>query len=210
MRKWLILAGLVSGCMFDPGRAQQLMMQANMRAVEKDYVGAIGLYDQALQADPTLREVYLQRGVAYRRDGNYERALANLNAALKVGLDGSIVYAERARIKLEQLAADAKGDRVQLAAAFAPADPLGIVADLDRAVALDGMNMDATATLLRGAVRLMQNRDADAQADFERYARRRPKARTDLDAAVERWKKDRPVLDLTRVDELAMIRPQRG
>src|SRR4051794_30132814 len=119
MRRWLILAVLVGGCAFNPGLAQQLLMQANMRAVQKDYVGAIGLYDQAIQADPTLREVYLQRGIAYRCDGNYERALANLDAAIKLGLDGSIVYTERARIKLEQLIADAKGDRVKLAAAFA-------------------------------------------------------------------------------------------
>src|SRR2546429_10005543 len=98
MRRGLILAWLVAGCAFNPGLAQQLMMQANMRVVDKDYVGAIGLYDQALAADPALREVYLQRGVAYRYDGNYERAHANLNVAIKLGLDGSVTYAERARI----------------------------------------------------------------------------------------------------------------
>jgi tetratricopeptide (TPR) repeat protein len=210
MGRWLILAGLVSGCMIDPGRGQQLMMQANLRAVEKDYVGAIDLYDKALQADPTLFAIYVQRGVAYRCEGNFERALANLDVAVKLGMDQPAVYTERARIKLERLLAEAQGDKEKLAAAFAKDDPLGIAADLDRAVTLDGLNRDANALLLRGAVRLMQNRDADAQNDFQRYARRRPKAQADLDAAVARWKKDRPVLDLTAIDDLARVRPQRG
>jgi tetratricopeptide (TPR) repeat protein len=209
MRRGLILAVLVSGCMFDPGKAQQLLMQANLRAVQKEYPEAIALYDQAIQADPTLREVYLQRGIAYRCDGNYERALANLNAAIKLGLDGSIVYAERARIKLEQLAEEAKGDKDKLAAAFAANDPLKINADLDKAILLDSLATDANAQLLRGAVRLMQNRDDDARKDFERYARRRPKAVADLEIAVEKWKAERPVLDLNLVDELAKVRPQR-
>jgi hypothetical protein len=210
MRRGLFLAWLVAGCTFNPGAAQQALMQADMRLVQKDYVGAIGLYDQALASDRTLREAYLQRGIAYRCHGNYEHALADLDLAIELGLDGSRAFAERARTKLERLAADAKGDRIQLAAAFTPADPLGIAADLDRAVARDGMNLDATAHLLHGAVRIMQNRDADAQADFERYARRRPTARANLDAAVERWKKDRPVLDLSAIDDLARVRTQRG
>jgi tetratricopeptide (TPR) repeat protein len=209
MRRCVILTVLVGGCMFDPGKAQQLMMQANMRAVQKDYVSAIGLYDQALAADPTLREAYFQRAIAYRHEENFERAIANVDAAMKLGLDGSMVYVERARIRLDQLVADAKGDRQKLAAAFGPDDPMHIAADLDHAIVLDGLNLDAAAQLLRGAVRLMQNRDADAQADFERYLRRRPKAQADLAAAVEKWKKERPVLDLAPIDELAKVRPQR-
>jgi tetratricopeptide (TPR) repeat protein len=210
MRRWLILAALVGGCRFDPGRAQQLMMQGNIKAVEKDYVGAMSMYDQALMADPTLREVYYQRAVALRNDGNYDRALANINRAIEMGVDGSIVYSERARIKLEKLATEAKDDKATLVAAFAQGDPLGIAADLDKAVTLDGMNLDAAAQLLRGAVRLMQGRDADAQVDFDRYLRHRPKAKDDLAAAIEKWKKERPVLDLTLVDDLARVKRRPG
>jgi tetratricopeptide (TPR) repeat protein len=209
MRRWLILTVLVAGCVFDPARGQQLMMQANMRAVDKDYASAVSLYDQAIQADPALREVYLQRAIAYRGLANYDKALVNLNVAIKLGVDGSTVYTERARVKLEQLAADANGDPQKLAAAFAANDPLGIVADLDRAVSLDGMNLDPAAQLLRGAVRLMQGRDADAQADFDRYLRRRSKVQGELAAAIEMWKKDRPVLNLAPVDDLARVRQQR-
>src|SRR4051794_40199728 len=212
MRRGLMLAWLVAGagCTLNPGAAQQTLMQADLRLLQKDYRGAVGLYDQALAADPTLREAYLHRGVAYRGHGNYDRALADLDRAIELEPRDARAYAERARTKLERLAAEANGDKVKLAAAFAPDDPLGIAADLDRAVALDGLGTDGAALLLHGAVRIAQDREADAQADFERFARRRPKVRPDLELAVERWKKDRPVLDLGGIDELSRHRPTRG
>ncbi len=212
MRRGLLLAWLVAGagCSFNPGAAQQSLMQADLRLLQKDYRGAVGLYDQALAADPTLREAYLHRGVAYRGNGNFDRALADFDKVIQLEPQDARGYAERARTKLERLAADANGDKVKLAAAFSADDPLGIAADLDRAVALDGLGTDAAALLLHGAVRIMQHKDEDAQADFERFARRRPKVRPDLEFAVARWTKDRPVLDLGPIDELSRYRPTRG
>jgi tetratricopeptide (TPR) repeat protein len=205
MRWALLFPMLFAGCMFNPGAAQQALMEANMRSLQKDYVTAISYCDQALLQDPTLREAYLARGIAYRCRGNYDRALADLDRAIEFGLDGPRAFAERARTKLERLAADAAGDTAKLAAGFAADDPLHIGADLDTAAKLDPLYMDATTMLLRGAVRLMQNRDADAQQDFERYLRHRPKTRNDLDYAIEKWKKDRPVLDLSPIDDLARV-----
>jgi tetratricopeptide (TPR) repeat protein len=222
MRHRLMLAWLavVVGCTFNPGAAQQALIQADVQVLRKDYVAAIGLYDQVLAADPTLAVAHLHRGVAYRGHGNFERALADLDRALELGPQDSEspgarawvarVLAERARTKLEFLAADAAGDKTKLAAAFAPGDPLGIAADLDKAVELDGMNQEAAALLLHGAMRLMQNRDADAQKDFERFVRRRPQAQADLDFAIGQWKKERPVLDLAPIDDLGRMRSQRG
>jgi tetratricopeptide (TPR) repeat protein len=212
MRRGLVLTWLVAGagCTINPGAAQQTLIQADMRLLQKDYRGAVGLYDQALAADPTLREAYLHRGVAYRGNGNYDRAVADLDRAIELEPRDARAYAERARTRLERLATDANGDRIKLAAAFAPDDPLGVAADLDRAVTLDGLGTDGAALLLHGAVRLMQNRDADAQQDFERFLRRRPKLRPDLESAVERWKKDRPALDLGSIDELSRYRPAKG
>jgi tetratricopeptide (TPR) repeat protein len=212
MRHRLMLAWLVAaaGCTFNPGAAQQALMQADMEVLRKDYVAAIGSCDQALAADPSLREAYMTRGIAFRSHGNYERAVADLDKAIEMGLDGPRAFAERARTKLEQLAAESAGDKTKLAAAFAPDDPLGIAADLDKAVALDGLNQDATALLLHGALRIMQNRETDAQKDFERFLRRRPQAQAELAYAVEQWKKDRPVLDLAPIDDLGRMRSQRG
>ncbi|HEY1377677.1 MAG TPA: tetratricopeptide repeat protein [Gemmataceae bacterium] len=212
MRRGLMLAWLVAGagCTIDPGAAQQTLIQADMRLLQKDYRGAVGLYDQALVTDPTLREAYLHRGVAYRGNGNFDRALVDLDKAIDLEPRDARAYAERARTRLEQLAAEAKGDKVKLAAAFAPDDPLGVAADLERAVTLDGLGMDGAALLLHGAVRIMQNRDDDAKQDFERFLRRRSKLRPDLEMAIERWKKDRPVLDLGSVDELSRYRPSKG
>ena len=212
MRHRLILAWLATaaGCTFNPGAAQQALMQANMQALQKDYAAAIGLYDQALANDPTLGAAVFYRGIAYRGRGNYDQALADIDKAVEMGVCGSRVPAERARTKLEKLAAEAAGDKAKLAAAFAPDDPLGVAADLDKAVAQNALNLDATALLLHGAVRIMQNRDADAQSDFDRYLRHRPGAREDLIIAIEKWKKERPVLDLSMIDDLARIVGRRG
>src|SRR5262245_10348361 len=98
-RAWLIA---VAGCAFNPGAAQQALLQGDMRLVQRDFRGAIGAYDQAIAADPTLREAYFNRGIAFRREANYERALADLDRSIELGFNGSRVYAERARTKLER------------------------------------------------------------------------------------------------------------
>jgi tetratricopeptide (TPR) repeat protein len=198
----------LAGCI-NPGAAQQAMLDGNLKMMQKDYRGAVGSYDLAVKADPTRGEAYFDRGVAYRYFGNLDLALANVDRAIEMGLDGSRVHAERARIQLERLFKVADGDKRKLAAIFDPQDKYGVVADLDKAVACDTMNYDGSALLLHGAVMLMQNRDADAQSDFERFLRRRPKAKVDLDDAIAQWKKNRPVLDFGPIEDLGRL-PARG
>ena len=207
MVAWLAVG---AGCIGSPGAAQQSLMQGDMLLVRKDYTGAAAQYSQAIAADPYLREAYLHRGIALRGLGEYEPALADLDRALKLDPTFGRAYAERARAKLGQLAVRAAGDKDQLAEAFGPTDPLGLNSDLERAVNLDGLSGDGLALLLRGAVRLMQQRDAEAQQDFDRYLRRRPKAQPILDAAVVKWKQERPALDLSPLEELGRLGPRRG
>src|SRR5439155_18893513 len=127
-----------------------------LRLVHKDYESALGLYNQAITDDPYLRDAYLHRGVAYRGLGDFEHALADIDHALQLDPTCGRAYTERARAKLVLIAARANGDRDKLAAAFGPTDPLGLNADLERAVNLDGLSGDGKAVLLRGAVRVLQ------------------------------------------------------
>jgi tetratricopeptide (TPR) repeat protein len=212
MRRALLLAWLAvgAGCTFNPGAAQQSLVQGDMLLVKKDYDGAVGMYTQAVAADPYLSVAYLHRGVAHRGLGEFEQALADIDQALTLNPNDGRAYAERARAKLGLIALRANGDQAQLAEAFGQADPLGLNADLDRAVGLDVMAGNSTAMLLRGAVRLMQQRDVEAQQDFDRFRRRRPKAAGELEAAVAKWKKERPALDLTPLDELSKVGVRRG
>jgi len=212
MRRKLFAAWLavVAGCTFQPGAAQQSLIQGDMLLVKKDYRGAIGMYDQAVKADPYQREAFLHRGIAYRANGNYDRAIADFTQAIELDPDNSRPYTERARTKLAAVAAKAEANRVQLEEAISKADPHGISADLDRAVALDLALSDGSASLVRGAVRLMQNRDADAQQDFDRFLRRRPKVKGDLQEVIDKWKKERPVFDQSMLDDLCKYRPSRG
>ena len=91
MRHWLMLAWLAvaAGCTFNPGAAQRALMQANSLALQKDYAGAIGYYDQALANDPTLSAAVFYRGVAYRGQRNYDKALADINNAIEMGAVGT-------------------------------------------------------------------------------------------------------------------------
>ena len=212
MRRKIVAAWftVVAGCTFQPGLAQQSLVQGDMLLVKKDYRGAIGMYDQAVLADPDQREAFLHRGIAYRGNGNYDRAIADFTHAIELDRDNSRPYTERARTKLAQVAAKAEGNRLLLEEAVSKADPHGILADLDRAVALDAALSDGSALLVRGAVRLMQNRDADAQQDFDRFLRRRPKVKSDLQDVIAKWKQDRPVFDQSMLDDLCKYRPTRG
>src|SRR5947209_11474454 len=207
-RLWPVWMLAAAGCI-NPGAAQQAMLDGNLKMVQKDYRGAVGCFDLAVKADPTRAEAYFDRGLALRYAGDFDLAVANVDRAIELGLNGSRAYSERARIKLERLFKVAGGDKTKLASVFDPKDKFGVMADLDRGIALDGMNYDGTGLLLHGAVLLMQNRDADAEKDFDRYLRRRPNARGDLQDAIAQWKKERPVLDLAPIDELGQI-PARG
>src|SRR5436190_1139959 len=102
MRRALILAWLAagSGCVGNPGAAQQTLMQGDMRLVHKDYEGALGLYSQAINDDPYLRDAYLHRGVAYRGLGDFEHALADIDHALQLDPTFGRAYTERVRAKL--------------------------------------------------------------------------------------------------------------
>jgi tetratricopeptide (TPR) repeat protein len=204
---WLAVA---AGCTFNPGAAQHSLVQGDMLLVKKDYRGAVGMYDAAVAADPYLREAYVHRGVAHRGAGNFDRALADFDRAIELDPNYGVAFVERARTKLAKVAAQADGDRVRLAEAYSKADPLGIAADLDKAVGVAMLGGDPTAVLLRGAVRLMQERDAEAQQDFDRFLRLRPKAKVELEEVLEKWRRERPVLDLTTLDELCKYRPLKG
>jgi tetratricopeptide (TPR) repeat protein len=212
MRRALVLAWLAAaaGCLFNAGAAQQSLVQGDMLLLAKDYGGAVSQFDRALAANPSLYEGYLHRGIAYRRLGDYDRARADFDKAVEVVPERSRAFAERARTKLEQLIAQANGDRGQFAEAFGPADPLGLNADLDRAAFLEPVDGDGSTYLLRGAVRLMQQRDGEAQHDFDRFLRLRPTAKAGVEDAVAKWKKDSPVLDLSVLDELSRVRPAKG
>src|SRR5262245_51864772 len=116
MKRALLLAWLAAsaGCVYDTGVAQQSLVAGDVLLVQKDYAGAVRQYDQAIAQDPYLRDAFLHRGIAYRRLGQFERALANLDRAIELDKDFSPSYTERARAKVEMLIAGAEGDRRRL------------------------------------------------------------------------------------------------
>jgi len=56
----------------------------NAIAWHGDPAGAIPLYNQAIAQNPANAQAYAFRGLAYRRLGNYQQAMADLNHAIEL------------------------------------------------------------------------------------------------------------------------------
>ena len=87
--------------------------QGIAKAGEKDYEGAIALFNQALQDQPDLAEAYYQRGLAHFKLGDFQPAIADYTKALQPDSDDAKVHFARglAHLSANQLdnaIADAK------------------------------------------------------------------------------------------------------
>ena len=75
------------------------------------------LHTQILQSNPAFYNVLGNRGIGFRVSGDYDRAIADLDAAIRINPDIAGLYLERG------LAYDAKGEH-QLATTAFPMRPL--------------------------------------------------------------------------------------
>ncbi|ESA39134.1 tetratricopeptide tpr-1 repeat-containing protein [Leptolyngbya sp. Heron Island J] len=83
------------------------------KASEKDYKGAISLFNQILQDQPDLAEAYYQRGLAYFKLGDFQAAIADYTNALRLESNEAKVHFARGLAHLsanqvERAIADAK------------------------------------------------------------------------------------------------------
>lgn len=67
--------------------AQELFLQANRKLDQKDYKGAIVLYDQALKVDPERWDIYMNKGIAHSSLQQFSEAVNAMDAALTNGGD---------------------------------------------------------------------------------------------------------------------------
>lgn len=65
------------------------------KANEKDYEGAISLFNQTLQDQPDLAEAYYQRGLAYFKLGDFQAAIADYTNTLHLESDDAKVHFAR-------------------------------------------------------------------------------------------------------------------
>jgi tetratricopeptide (TPR) repeat protein len=77
---------------------------------EGKYDDAIGELNRALTIDKKLAEVYFFRGNAYCDKGDYDKAIADFTAALKIKPDDEDTKSILERVRKERENNDEKGD----------------------------------------------------------------------------------------------------
>jgi Flp pilus assembly protein TadD len=89
-----------------PSAADKLVLQGLAKAQNKDYQGAIVLYNRALARDPQNTEAYFQRGQARDGLGDSKSAIKNYTQVLQIDPNHAAAYSARgdARLKLKDRA----------------------------------------------------------------------------------------------------------
>ncbi|TIP35037.1 MAG: tetratricopeptide repeat protein, partial [Mesorhizobium sp.] len=114
-------------------------------------------YNQALSLDPKHAVSYYNRGLAWDRKGDNDRAVADYNEAISLdpnNVEFAAAYAGRG------MASADKGDNARA------------LADFDKGISLDPKNADAYFD--RGIVSFYSGALAEARADFEQAATLKP------------------------------------
>lgn len=99
----LVAAAVLYGCspVGKEKRINILFEKANKKLDQQAYNDAIAIYDQILQMDADIPQVYHNRGVAYFETGHLVLALADYNHILEENPDQHDIYFNRARTYLE-------------------------------------------------------------------------------------------------------------
>lgn len=82
-------------------RIKILFEKANKKLNNQQYLGAIALYDEILDMNPDIMEVYHNRGVAYYESDHLVMALADYNQVINTELENFDIYFNRAKTYLD-------------------------------------------------------------------------------------------------------------
>lgn len=86
-----------------PGRpyAESCFRHAQLCRQRGDLTAAVAAYTEALEADPTFEEAYLERGQSYRQRTDVELAIADFTAALQVNVTSAEAYLRRGNAHMD-------------------------------------------------------------------------------------------------------------
>lgn len=132
-----------------PEQADVLIERGTEAALRDDHRAAVDLFSEGIRVDPSSLAARIGRGRAYGRLGDWPRALADLDQAIRQDLRNAIAFEERAYVRMRS------GD-------FPAA-----VADANIALRLDPGRSYAVAH--RGAALIGLGQWARARADFDAF-----------------------------------------
>ena len=81
--------------------AAQFFLKGNLQLGKREYTEAIRYYDEAIKKKPDFADAYNNRGLAYYRNGDRERALADYAQAIQQDPAYEPAYLNRADVLLE-------------------------------------------------------------------------------------------------------------
>lgn len=156
---------------------------------------ALGDYGRALDLVPFDAIVFHSRGIALSRLGRHADALKDLDRAILLRPDYGIAYESRAATLVDLAAASAAEQRRELLS--------GALADIDRAIQLQGAGAESRLLVSRGRVHFYLARAGDAIADFSRALELEPDSLQALSlrgaAYADTGDLERAIVDFTRL-----------
>jgi len=147
------------------------------------YDRAIGRYTEAINLDPSAKDAYLGRGIAYYRSGEFESALEDFNVVIDLDPTNTKAYFNRALTQVELFDLEAAAEDMETATDLDPTDAeahyeLGLMlvdlGDVDdafesfaTALEIDPTYSDVYAA--RGMMHYLDGDYEDALPDLENY-----------------------------------------
>jgi tetratricopeptide (TPR) repeat protein len=152
--------GALTGCSSSAStNPDALVERAAERGVQGDLKGSIAVLDDALRIDPRHATAYATRATAFRKLGNYQRAVQDCSKAIEINPRFAEAYCQRA-LAYQQSQLD---NRVEHA-----------LADASKAIDLDQTN--PLAFIVRGNARLERKEYPQAIADFTKAIELNPRS----------------------------------
>ncbi|MCM1982842.1 serine/threonine-protein kinase [Lyngbya confervoides] len=174
--------------------AQDWFDQANEKADQEDYEGAIADYTKAIELNPSWTSAYINRGFARRLARDYSGAIVDYTKALDLNPDSSLVYNNRGfarRLSSDNVGAIADYNKAleinkdwgslgpwvahtnRGVARRATGDHSGAIADYDQAIQIKPDY--AYAYYVRGLARQVEKDYSSAIADYNKAIELDPK-----------------------------------
>ncbi|HKP39239.1 MAG TPA: tetratricopeptide repeat protein [Pyrinomonadaceae bacterium] len=157
-------------------KVNALTKSGNEKIQKKDFDGAIRDFNEAIpEANPMPDNVksglYLSRSHAYEGKGDLDKALEDLNKAIKLQPNNVYAYQNRASLHKKRK------------------EPDEALADYSKAIKIN--SKFAFAYQGRGMLLLSQGKDAEAEADFAKYIELFPEGKATLEKEIEKAKAER-------------------
>jgi tetratricopeptide (TPR) repeat protein len=152
--------GALTGCSSSAStNPDALVERAAECGLQGDLKGSVALLDEALRIDPLHAPGYVTRATAFRKLGNYQRAVQDCSKAIEINPRFAEAYCQRA-FAYQQGQLDNRVEQV--------------LADASKAIELDQTN--PLAFIIRGNTRLERKEYPQAIADFTKAIELNPRS----------------------------------